>query len=73
MLLAVQFVVPVAAPLPPRLLIQVTDAMPVSSAAVPASVMLEASEVNVGLAVGVVMVIVGGAPTALATFTVSTD
>ena len=40
---AVQLVVPMAEPLPPRLLTQVTDAMPVSSAAVPASVMLAAS------------------------------
>ena len=59
---AVQLVVPVAAPLPPRLLTQVTEATPVSSAAVPASVMLDASEVKVGSAVGEVMVITGGVP-----------
>ena len=59
---AVQLVVPDAAPLPPRLLTQVTDAMPVSSVAVPASVMLDASEVKVGSAVGEVMVMTGGAP-----------
>ncbi len=69
---AVQLVVPIAEPLPPRLLTQVTDAMPVSSVAVPASVMLDAAEVKVGSAVGEVMVMTGGVPAALATFTVST-
>ena len=69
---AVQFVVPIAAPLPPRLLTQVTDAMPVSSAAVPASDTLAASEAKVGSAVGEVIVMTGGVPVALVTLTVST-
>ena len=56
---AVQLVVPTAAPLPPRSLAQVTDVTPVSSAAVPASVMNGAVDVVAGSAVGDVIVTVG--------------
>src|SRR5207302_1886975 len=58
--LAVQLVVPVAVPLPPRLFAHVTWVTPTSSAAVPPKVRGELLVAKVGLAVGVVMVTVGG-------------
>jgi len=57
--LAVQFVVPVAVPLPPRLLAQVTCVTPTVSDAVPPSVSVGLLVVKVGFVVGVVMVSVG--------------
>src|SRR5216110_2938923 len=58
--LAVQLVVPVAVPLPPRLFAHATWVTPTSSAAVPPKVRGELLVAKVGLAVGVVMVTVGG-------------
>jgi len=58
--LAVQLVVPVAVPLPPRLFAHATWVTPMSSAAVPPRIRGEPLVAKVGLAVGVVMVTVGG-------------
>src|SRR5213595_596250 len=58
--LAVQLVVPVAVPLPPRLFIHVTWVTPTLSDAVPASVSEEVLVVKVGPEVGALMVTVGG-------------
>src|SRR2546422_7940124 len=58
--LAVQLVVPVAVPLPPRLLAHVTWVTPTLSDAVPPRVRGELLVVIVGLEVGDVMVIAGG-------------
>jgi hypothetical protein len=57
--LAVQLVVPVAVPLPPRLLTHVTCVTPPASDAVPPSVSVELLVVKAGFVVGVVMVTVG--------------
>ena len=57
--LAVQFVVPVAVPLPPRSLAQVTCVTPTESDAVPPSVSVVLLVVKVGFVVGVVIVTVG--------------
>ena len=67
MLAAVPVRRPAAAPLAPRSLAQVIDAMPVSSAAVPARVMNGAVAVVAGSGVGEVMVMVGTAVGALST------
>jgi len=58
--LAVQLVVPVAVPLPPRLFAHVTWVTPTLSDAVPPRVRGELLVVKVGLDVGDVMVIAGG-------------
>jgi hypothetical protein len=58
--LAVQVVVPVAVPLPPRLFAHVTCVTPTLSDAVPPSVTLELPVAYVEADVGVVIVIVGG-------------
>src|SRR6266545_6453672 len=58
--LAVQLVVPVAVPLPPRLFAHVTWVTSTLSAAVPPRVRGELLVVKVGLEVGDVMVTVGG-------------
>src|SRR5213593_5182875 len=57
--LAVQAVVPVAVPLPPRLFAHVTWVTPTLSDAVPPSVIIELLVAKVGLEVGDVMVTVG--------------
>jgi hypothetical protein len=57
---AVQLVVPVAVPLPPRLFAHVTWVTPMLSDAVPPSVRGELLAVKVGFEVGEVMVAVGG-------------
>jgi hypothetical protein len=57
--LAVQLVVPVAVPLPPRSLAQVTCVTPTVSDAVPPSVRVGLLVAKVGFVVGVVMVTVG--------------
>src|SRR6266851_3686678 len=58
--LAVQLVVPVAVPLPPRLFAHVTWVTPTLSDAVPPRIRGELLVVKVGLDVGDVMVIAGG-------------
>src|SRR5512138_739848 len=60
MLLTDQFVVPVAVPLPPWLLLHVTCVTPTLSAAVPPSVNELVVVLNVLAEVGVVMVTLGG-------------
>src|SRR5205823_392922 len=67
--LAVQLVVPVAVPLPPRLFAHVTWVTPTLSAAVPPSVSAVLLAVYVGEAVGVVMATVGAVVSAFATVT----
>jgi hypothetical protein len=57
--LTVQFVVPVAVPLPPRSLTHVTCVTPTASDAVPPSVSVELLVVKVGFVVGVVMATMG--------------
>lgn len=59
MLLVFQLAVPVAVPLPPRLLDQVTCVTPTLSEALPRNVMLEDEVVRVELLVGDVMVMLG--------------
>jgi hypothetical protein len=54
-----QLVVPLAVPLPPRLLLQVTCVTPTSSEAVPPRLTELAEVENVGLLVGEVMAIEG--------------
>src|SRR2546426_253473 len=58
--LAVQLVVPVAVPLPPRLFAHVTWVTPTLSDAVPPSGIIELLVAKVGLEVGDVIVIAGG-------------
>jgi hypothetical protein len=60
--LAVQLVVPVAVPLPPRSFAHVTCVTPTESDAVPPSVRVGLLVVKVGFVVGVVMVTVGAVP-----------
>ena len=56
---ALQFVVPVAVPLPPRLLVQVTCVTPTLSLAVPASARVAALVLNVAAVVGPVIATTG--------------
>src|SRR5207244_8741274 len=67
--LAVQLVVPVAVPLPPRLFAHVTWVTPTASEAVPPRASVELLAVYVGEAVGVVMATAGAVVSALATVT----
>src|SRR5213079_2541088 len=61
---AVQLVVPVAVPLPPRLFAHVTWVTPTASEAVPPRARAELLAVYVGVAVGVVMVTTGAVASA---------
>src|SRR5436189_21722 len=67
--LAVQLVVPVAVPLPPRLFAHVTWVTPTASEAVPPRARAEVLAVYVGVAVGVVMATAGAVGSALAAVT----
>src|SRR5947208_16924413 len=68
--LAVQLVVPVAVPLPPRVFAHVTCVTPTASEAVPPRASAELLAVYVGVAVGVVMATTGAVASALVTVTV---
>src|SRR2546430_7600689 len=65
--LAVQLVVPVAVPLPPRLFAHVTWVTPTASEAVPPRASVELLAVYVGEAVGVGMATAGAGVSAVAT------